>query len=284
MLPRFRPALVTLGLLVLGLAASLLVSPPSATARSASRPDRFVVASFNVLGADHTDGRHPRRGFDNSKVRLTRAIKLLRHTHVDLVGFQEFQDPQYAEFLARVGDTWGVYTGGSWDTDNSIAWRLDRFELVEGWSVPVPYFHGNTRYMPVVELRSKLTDRTVYVMNTHHAADTRGDASKWRRTAIRTERSITRKLSYGEHAPVLMTGDMNGRADFFCPFTRNGVMHSFIGGQHRPGQACRPPSPMGVDWILGNRQVGFDQPRVDRSRLVAATTDHPLVSATVTLR
>lgn len=45
-----------------------------------------LVASFNVLGADHTDGRHPR----------------------------------------------GVYAGAEWDTDNSIAWRLDRFELVDG--------------------------------------------------------------------------------------------------------------------------------------------------------
>jgi len=279
-LSRILRALLLLTLLVPG----VLVPTAARAADGETAPDEAVVASFNVLGADHTDGRHPRRGFDDSSVRLDRAIKLLRRTHVDLVGFQELQRPQYDRFLARVGDRWAVYTGASWDTDNSIGWRLDRFELVQGWSVPVPYFDGNTRYMPVVELRSLQTDRHVFVMNTHNPADTRGDASQWRRQAVRIERGVTRKLSNEQHAPVIMTGDMNGRADFFCPFTKNGVMHSFIGGRHPKGGDCRAPSPMGVDWILGNRHVGFAEPRIDRSALVEATTDHPLVSARITLR
>ena len=267
------------------LALGLPLVPPAAHAADRSGPsEQAVVASFNVLGADHTDGRHPRRGFDKSPARLDRAIKLLRRTHVDLVGFQELQRPQYDRFLAKVGERWGIYAGAEWDTDNSIAWRLDRFELVEGWSVAVPYFHGNTRWMPVVELRSRRTGRPVFVMNTHHAADTRGDASGWRRQAIRIERGVTRKLSNEHHAPVIMTGDMNGRADFYCPFTRNGVMHSFLGGRHPKGGECRAPSPMGVDWVLGNRHVAFGAPRIDRSALVEATTDHPLVSSRVTLR
>ena len=270
-----RAALVLLP--VLGVLA------PAAPA-GAEEPDEFVIASFNVLGADHTDGRHPRRGFDESSVRLDRAIRLLRRTHVDVVGLQEFQRPQYDRFLAKVGDRWALYAGSDRDTDNSIAWRTDRFALVEGWSVAVPYFHGNTRYMPVVALRSLRTDRVVYVMNTHHAADTRGDAAQWRAEAIRVERAVTRKLSNQQHAPVFMTGDMNGRADFFCPFTENGVMRSFVGGSHRKGAECSTPRPMGVDWILGNRYVAFGEPRIDRSALAAATSDHPLVSAPVTLR
>ena len=267
-------------LVLLALTAPLL---PSA-AHAADGPRHVTVASFNVLGADHTDRRHPRRGFDQSPARLERAIKLLRRTHVDLVGFQEFQRPQYDRFLAKVGHRWGVYAGAEWDTDNSIGWRLDRFELVRGWSVPVPYFHGNTRYMPVVELHLLHTKRHVFVMNTHNPADTRGDASGWRAEAVRTQRAVTRKLSNQEHSPVIMTGDMNDRAAFFCPFTRSGVMHSFIGGRHRKGGDCEPPPSMGVDWILGNRYVDFGAPRIDRSALVSATTDHPLVSSRVTLR
>lgn len=273
-------------LLVLIAVLASLVAPPAEAAKPKPhpRPDRFVVASFNVLGADHTDGRRGRKGFDHSDVRLNRAIKLLRRTSVDLVGLQELQDKQYARFLEKVGHRWGVFTGGSWDTDNSIAWRRARFEYVDGWAVDVPYFHGNLRPMPVVELRSKRTGRHVFVMNTHHAADTRGNAAKWRREAIRIERAVTRKLTNKHHAPVIMTGDMNGRRDFYCPFTRNGVMRSFVGGQNRKGITCQAPSYGGVDWILGNRYVRFGKPRIDRSALVSATTDHPLLSSRVTLR
>lgn len=276
MLPSVRPVLITLAV-----AVASLVGP--AGPASAAPSEDFVIASFNVLGADHTDGRRGRPGFDRSDVRLKRAIKVLRRSQVDVVGLQEFQRPQYDQFLATVGDRWGVYAGAEWDTDNSIAWRIDRFELVEGWSVPVPYFHGNTRYMPVVGLRSLRTDRVIYVMNTHHAADTRGNASRWRRTATRIERDVTRKLTRQRHAPVFMTGDMNDRAAFFCPFTRNGVMRSFLGGSHPADGPCKAPA-SGVDWILANRYAELSQPRTNRSPLVEATTDHPVVSAHVRLR
>ena len=279
-----RSALLPLGLTLAGLLTGLLATTASpSVAASAAPSDDFVVASFNVLGADHTDGRRGRPGFDTSDVRLARAIKVLRRTHVDIVGLQEFQRPQYDRFQAKVGDRWAVYAGAEWDTDNSIAWRTDRFAFVEGWSVPVPYFHGNTRYMPVVALRSLVSDRVVYVMNTHHAADTRGDASAWRRQATRIERTVTRQLTRQEHAPVFMTGDMNDRAGFFCPFTRNQVMRSFLGGSNPKDGRCQAPA-SGVDWIFANKYVEFGEPRVDRSALVEATTDHPVVSSHVRLR
>jgi endonuclease/exonuclease/phosphatase family metal-dependent hydrolase len=279
-LPSLRPALLALTVAL----GSLLVGPVGpAGAASAAPNDDFVIASFNVLGADHTDGRRGRPGFDRSDVRLKRAIKVLRRTHVDLVGLQEFQRPQHDQFLAAVGDRWAVYSGAEWDTDNSIAWRTDRFAFVEGWSVPVPYFHGNTRYMPVVGLRSLVSDRVIYVMNTHHAADTRGDASQWRREATRIERNVTRKLTRQRHAPVFMTGDMNDRAAFFCPFTRNQVMRSFLGGSHPKDGPCQAPT-SGVDWIFANRYAALDRPEINRSALVEASTDHPVVSAHVRLR
>lgn len=283
MLPRLRPALLTLALALSTLAAGAVGTSGAASAAQ-QRADDFVIASFNVLGANHTDGRHGRGGFEKSPVRLRNAIKVLRRTHVDVVGLQEFQRSQYEQFVATVGDRWGVFAGAAWDTENSIAWRLDRFELVEGWGVSVPYFNGNLRQMPVVALRSLDTGRVIYVMNTHNPADTRGNAQQWRRQAVRIQRTVTRKLSNEQHAPVFMTGDMNDRAAYFCPFTRNGVMHSFVGGAHRKGGECDPPAWSGVDWIFGNRYVDFDSPRIDRSALVEATTDHPVISAHVTLR
>lgn len=284
MISVLRSALCSLSLaLALPLAATgaVLVGPVGPAAAAAPQDD-FVIASFNVLGADHTDGRRGRPGFDRSDVRLDRAIKVLRRTHAAIVGFQEFQRPQHDRFLARVGDKWAVYAGAEWDTDNSIAWRTDRFAFVEGWSVAVPYFHGNTRYMPVVGLRSLASGRMVYVMNTHHAADTRGNAKQWRREATRIERNTTRKLTHNLNVPVFMTGDMNDRAAFFCPFTRNQVMHSFLGGANPKDGSCNPPA-SGVDWIFANKYAALERPRINRSALVQATSDHPIVSVHVRL-
>jgi hypothetical protein len=59
-------------------------------------------------------------------------------------------------------------------------------------------------------------------------------------------------------------------------------MHSVFGGSHPKDGACQAPR-SGVDWILGNRWVRFGAARVDRSPLVQATTDHPVVSAPVEL-
>ncbi|HYF72985.1 MAG TPA: hypothetical protein VD864_09195, partial [Nocardioides sp.] len=66
----------------------------------------------------------------------------------------------------------------------------------------------------------------------------------------------------------------------FCPFTENGVMHSFVGGSNPTNGPCQAPS-AGIDWIFANRYVEFSEPRIDRSRLVAAASDHPIVSARV---
>jgi endonuclease/exonuclease/phosphatase family metal-dependent hydrolase len=277
-LPRLlRPALVAIVV-----AAGLLVAPTPPVEAVRSDADHFRVATFNVLGAVHTDGRYSRSRFERSSVRLPRVVKILRASGIDLVGFQELNKGQLRRFRHST-DAWRAFTGRSGDTDNTIAWRRDRFSFVRGWTVPVPYFHGQRRPMPVVKLRSRQTDRAVYVMNTHNPADTRGAAAHWRAEAVRIERRVTTRLSRRHDAPVLMTGDMNDRAAFLCPFTRNGVMHSFLGRSYRHGR-CDTRGYPGVDWILGNHEVRFSRARIDRSPLVARTTDHPVVSARVRLR
>ena len=280
---RRSPRPVRAALLTLATALGTLVPATGASSPAAAgSPDEFVIASFNVLGASHTDGRHD-RGFDRSGVRLRRAIKVLDRTGADVVGLQEFQLPQRNRFVARVGDQWGLHSGYSHNTDNTIAWRTDRFSYVDGWTRRVPYFHGRMRKMPIVALRSRASGQTIYVMNVHNPADSKGNAERWRRKAMRIERKVTSRLTQQLHAPVFLTGDMNDREDFFCPFTGNGVMHSFLGGSNPPGTSCAPPR-SGIDWVFGNQYVEFSSPQIDRSWLVARTSDHPIVSAHVVLR
>ena len=278
-----RPALLSLAVTLGSLAVPLGAPAVQASSAAAESTDEFVIASFNILGASHTDGRRGRPGFDHSRVRLPRAIEVLRRTDADVVGLQEFQRSQRDRFLARVGKEWAVYSTYDHNTDNSIAWRTDRFALVEGSWARVPYFHGRMRRMPIVALRSRTTDRVVYVMNVHNPADSKGNAAKWRRKAMRIERRVTAKLTSERRAPVILTGDMNDREEFFCPFTEPGIMHSFVGGSNPPDGPCLTPR-AGIDWIFGNQYVEFADPRIDRSGLVTAASDHPIVSARVLLR
>jgi endonuclease/exonuclease/phosphatase family metal-dependent hydrolase len=243
------------------------------------RSDHFVVATFNVLGHSHTIGRHGKTRFAGSAVRMKRTLEVLRRQSIDVVGFQELQRPQYKRFRSKTDGRWGVFSGSRTDRDNSIAWRRSQFRLMHGWRVPIPYFHGNRRPMPVVKLQSRRSGQRFYVMNVHNPADTRGHAAKWRRIAVAKERRVTARLTRRGHAPVLLTGDMNDRQRFFCAMTSNHVMHASAGGSHRHGR-CRAPE-SGIDWILGNKHVSFRSNRVDRSRLVSVTTDHPVVSARV---
>ncbi|MFC7495440.1 MULTISPECIES: endonuclease/exonuclease/phosphatase family protein [unclassified Nocardioides] len=283
-LPRLARPLLTI-LVTVAVAGGLLAAPTAAvTEPAAQRSDRthFRIASFNVLAGVHTDGPSARRGFDRSGVRIHRVVKILNRSSIDVVGFQELNKRQLRPFRKST-DRWRVFTGKRGVSENSIAWRRDQFEFVKGWTVPVPYFHGRRQPMPVVKLRSKQAHRAIYVMNTHHPADTRGSARHWRAEATRIEQRVTTRLSRRHHAPVFLTGDMNDREAFLCPFTRNGVMHSTYGRSHRDGR-CGVPNRAPVDWILGNRQVRFSHARVDRSPLVNRTTDHPVVSARVRLR
>src|SRR3546814_3080229 len=49
--------------------------------------------------------------------RSTRTDTLFPYTTL-FRSLQEFQRPQYNQFLDRVGDRWAVYAGAEWDTDN----------------------------------------------------------------------------------------------------------------------------------------------------------------------
>jgi len=77
--------------------------------------------------------------------------------------------------------------------------------------------------------------------------------------------------------PVIVLGDMNARARFFCAFTETSDMHAAAGGSHVDG-VCDPPSfTKGIDWIMGSTDVAFAKFRDDYDTRLA--TDHPLITA-----
>ena len=246
----------------------------------------FTIASFNVLGHSHTVKGGNRKGYAPSGVRMGWALGALTGNGADIVGLQEFQQPQFNNFNGRTGGAWDVWPGmaaGSLGVENSIAWRTDQFTAVQKKTVAIPYFGGRPRLMPYVLLQHDATGQKLWVANFHNPADTKnhGNNTRWRRAATSREISLANQLA-GTGYPVFFTGDFNERAEYFCPLTANTTLKAANGGS--TGGGCAPPPAMQVDWIFGSDEVAFSGYRVVDGALVDRASDHPLVAAEVTVR
>lgn len=240
----------------------------------------FRIASFNVLGASHTD--HGKARLHSGK-RMGLTVGLIRDSGADVVGLQESQTGQARQFLGSMDGAWAAYpgpNGSSREVQNSIAWRTDSWTLVESHTLDIPYFHGKPMPMPYVLLQDNETKRNVWFMNVHNPADVRGPAQKWRNRAIDLETGVIRRLT-ADGTPFVITGDFNDRGDAFCAVNAKGAMHAALGGSMDGG--CRPPGRMDVDWIFGSGTVQFSGYQRWDSATVDRASDHPLLFSDATV-
>jgi len=250
----------------------------------AAEPVVFRVSTFNVLGAGHTAaGGNKAVGWASGAARMHGAVDLLRGAGVDVVGFQEFQRPQFAVFKNSMPN-WGVYPGAQLTrrgaTANSIAWDEGKWERVEVHTIDIPYFGGKPWPMPYVLLRDRYSGQEVWFANFHNPADVHGPAERFRDRATALQISLAIRLHAGG-TPVIITGDMNDKSDYFCPMTTRAPMHAANGGS--TGGSCSPPSNMGIDWIFGSSDVDFANYVHNNGQLVNKTTDHPFIWTQATL-
>lgn len=284
-----RVTRVTVGLLATALAGALTVSPvqPAASAaptRTTPQPSSFTVSSFNVLGASHTPAGGRRA---SGATRIRWANRLLRIHRVDVAGFQEMQASQASRFLSLTRGEWALYPGLQLrriDSDNSIGWRTDKFDLVQATTVNIPYFNGNPRPMPLVLLRDKATGMLAYFANFHNPAETARyrNQGRYRAAATGVQIAIQRKL-FNRGIPRFVTGDMNERAPYFCRVTKEAPVIAARPTSIRRNGVCLADRPRAVDWILGARKVRFSNYVEDRGPLVDRTTDHPVIVSDVTV-
>ena len=250
---------------------------------AAQKPTTFRVGTFNVLGASHTSPGGNKHGWAPAAARMTWATSILQSYDADVIGFQEFESSQVNTFLARTAGTWGVYPGNAGDPRNSIAWRTSVWDLVQGATVGIPYFHGSTVQMPYVRLRNIESGQDVYFINVHNPATTGrwGNNERWRDAATAREITLINQL-HAQNFPVVLTGDFNERDEIFCKITGSGAMVSASGGAASGGN-CIPPSGMGVDWIFGSSVIRFSDYLAQHNGLVQRATDHPFVVTTATI-
>lgn len=267
------------------LAGHVLVDRPNAR-RAAPPVLTFRMATFNALGSSHTRKGSSRKQKASGYARASRAARYVLDNNLDLVGFQEMQGDQRNAFLNVTGGRYALYPGNElrgMDGENSIAYRLDTWELVKASSVPIPYFGGRPRNMPVLLLKNKQTGITAYFTNFHNPADTGryGRQGRWRAAAKAREATLFGELR-GSGYPIFVTGDMNEQQSWFCAVAGPGDLKAAAGGDGARN-GCSVAGGFRIDWIAGSHDVVFSDYREDRSGLVAWMTDHPVVMTDVTI-
>ena len=242
-----------------------------------STPFTFTIGSFNVLGSQHSSPGGQKASYPDAPVRTARAVRLARAHGVDILGAQELQEDQLNGLTAGTGmKAWPGYAWGSKETDNSILYDPEVFELVRGDVFHIT-FMGRTRPQPIVRLRHLATTRELYVVNVHPSAGD-GKYATERQRGYATIAGVVSRL-HAEGLPVLLTGDMNDREAFYCGVVATTALTASNGG----GSGCAPPpGPIPVDWVVGAGVSGSKYWR-DTTPVENRTSDHFFISATATV-
>ena len=264
---RVTPAPASASITGLVLAASMAVAP----ATSADPVDdvlpgerqgvdrTFSVATLNVLGSNHTDGRDYRR--------TKRTARLIRRQHLKLVALQEVQADQLRGLRRRLPHYrfWPGTKLGPGGLRLQIAWRPARFDLVDHGTLTTRFSYRD-RPVPWVRLLDEAAGRRVFVINIHNSPQ---DQEADRDSATRKEIRLFNRLN--ERGPAVILGDANERREWFCRVARRTAARAANGGSFTD-EGCTPPDPSYVDWLMGNGQFGWRDYRAQDVRI----SDHRL--------
>jgi hypothetical protein len=256
-------------------------TPTPTTTPTPGVATRFTISSLNVLGADHTATGGNKKGWASGEQRMRWLTQVIRAKGVDVIGLQEFQNPQYRVFLEDTAGAYATYPGLLWGKKgmrNSVAWKVDEWELVSASWVKVPYFRGTILRMPVVLLRNLQSGQQAYFSSFHNPADARGPAAKWRKQATDIEIALVNRLRAESGLPVYVTGDMNERDIYYCRMTSGTDMVAANGGMN-DGGSCAPARPTYIDWIFGSPETTFSGYVANRGPKIRKSTDHPMILA-----
>lgn len=290
--PSTQPTVVDDGAEPEGIGLQIKLVGPRPVLKAKPRPKwrtipaaTFTVASFNVLGHSHTVAGGAAARFADSGTRMGWTLTALDSAGVDVVGLQELQPQQVGHLQGRGGGTWSVWPGHTLGREagaNSIAWRHDVFELVEGKTIDIPYFEGNQYPMPYIRLRHLATGQEIWMASFHNPANKNTPAinTGYRREATRRQIVLAQSLE-ATGLPVFFTGDFNDRAEYFCPVTTSTALQAANGGS--TGTTCVPPDKMEVDWVFGSERVDFTGYAAVEGGLVGRASDHPLVRVDATI-
>lgn len=257
-------------------------------AAAALTSTRFRMATFNVLGASHTDGAGADKpAYASSSTRMGWTVREINNRGLSIVGFQEMQPIQYRQFRSHVGDNWGVWPGDALrdrDTPNSLGWDKSVWTALRKETVAIPYINGRLINMPLVTLEHKVTGNRITVMNVHNVADKFDNWRYLQAEAVRREiATMNREKADHPDIPVFLIGDFNDPSGAFCKVVAGTGMRASKGGYIEDG-VCHPVlKPRTIDWLFAEAPASFTGWARLRDGLIPRITDHPVVTSDVSL-
>lgn len=164
------------------------------------------IASFNVLGASHTDGPKANKpNFSTWTERIKLSVNTINNNGkpFDVIGFQEFEPVQRAYMKENLT---GYKMSSKGKESDSIMWNDTRFELVQEGSWESTYFDGKIQE-PWVKLRDRETEAEFYVMSVHDPIDKGQGSPEVRYQNALGHLAMVNKLK--TDGPVYLVGDFN---------------------------------------------------------------------------
>jgi endonuclease/exonuclease/phosphatase family metal-dependent hydrolase len=252
-------------------------STSGATAKPRPQSFRFRLATFNVLGSQHTRGPG---GYGPGTTRARITAGLIKRKHVSVIGMQEVQRDQHRVLRHRLPGyrIWPGTRLGNQGIRLQIAWRKSQFRLLDTGTITTRFDH-QARPIPWVKLRNRHSGRRMYVVDIHNSP--KGQEAD-RDAATRAEIRLINRLRR-HHKPVFVVGDMNEKEEWFCKVVGRTDVRAANGGH--VGRRCDPPNRrLRIDWLMGGRRIDFSHYRESNGAKVRRASDHEFIHTRVHVR
>lgn len=173
------------------------------------------VATYNVLGANHTTGT-------SYQGRADKFIQVITSNNIDVIGLQELQGRQRDYIYPKIKNFYDVFpaakdASSAHSAENSIMWNKTKYQIVgQGKFQPgLVYFCSKKLNAPYVKLKDTASGQEFYVLNTHDPANSVNNpcinvAERDRYRNALQHLEFMKSLE-SEGLPIIYTGDFNSK-------------------------------------------------------------------------
>jgi len=166
------------------------------------------VATYNVLGASHTDKSPGQDGYSPLPDWDERIVKVkdnIISNNIDVIGFQEFE-PKQVKYIED--NLPGYERSKQGKESDSIMWNTSKFTKTDQGTWRIGYFCGKSCIdEPWVKLKDNSTGQEFYFMSHHDPVDSGKGSAAVRYDNALKHRDKTNELK--ADAPVILVGDFN---------------------------------------------------------------------------